>query len=82
MTDREKQRLSELEEKTAYILKRQDEQETRMSQILARLTYIESCQHRLMKQLGIKPDTLDTLQAAQDDAKAINLTALPEQRLN
>ncbi len=82
MTDREKERLTELEERTAYILKRQDEQEARMSQILARLTYIESCQYRLMKQLGIKPDTLDSLQAAQEDAKAINLTAISEQRLN
>lgn len=82
MTDRDKQRLSELEEKTAHLLKRQDEQDTRMSQILARLTYIESCQYRLMKQLGVKPDTLDTFQTALDDAKSINLTTISEQRLN
>lgn len=82
MTDRDKQRLDELEEKTAYLLKRQDEQDTRMNQIVARLVYIEACQHRLMKQLGIEPDKLDTPEAAQDDAKSINLTAIPEQRLN
>jgi hypothetical protein len=82
MTDRDKQRLDELEVKTAYLLQRQDEQDTRMNQILARLVYIEACQHRLMKQLGIEPDQLDSVQAAQEDAKAINLTVIPEQRLN
>jgi hypothetical protein len=82
MTDRDKQRLDELEVKTAYLLQRQDEQDTRMNQIIARLIYIESCQYRLMKQLGIEPDKLDTIQAARDDAKTINLTAIPDQRLN
>lgn len=82
MTDRDKQRLDELEEKTAYLLQRQDEQDYRMSQILARLAYIEARQHRLMKELGIEPDKLDTVRAAQDDAKAINLTVIPELRLN
>ena len=82
MTDRDKQRLDELEVKTAYLVARQDEQEARMNQILARLVYIESRQYRLMKELGIEPDKLDTVQTAKDDAAAINLTVIPEQRLN
>ena len=82
MTDRDKQRLDELAAKTAYLLQRQDEQDYRMNQILARLTYIEARQHRLMKELGIVPEKLDNLQTAQDDAKAINLTVLSELRLN
>ena len=82
MTDRDKQRLDELEVKTAYLLARQDEQDARMTKILARLTYIEARQHRLMKELGIKPDKIDTPQTAQDDAKEINLTSISEQRLN
>ncbi|GAB3793609.1 hypothetical protein GCM10028819_05540 [Spirosoma humi] len=82
MTDRDKQRLDELEAKTAYLRQRQDEQEYRMNQIMARLVYIEARQHRLMKELGIVPENLDNLQAAQDDAKAISLTVLSELRLN
>lgn len=82
MTERDKQRLDELEVKTAYLVARQDEQEARMNQILARLVYIESRQYRLMKELGIEPDKLDTTKTAQDDAAAINLTVIPEQRLN
>ena len=82
MTDRDKQRLNELEEKTAYLLQRQDEQDSRMNQILARLAYIEARQHRLMKELGIDPEKLDTVQTAQDDAKAINLAVISELRLN
>ncbi|GAB4026697.1 hypothetical protein [Spirosoma gilvum] len=82
MTDRDKQRLNELEEKTAYLLARQDEQETRMSQLIARLTYIEARQYRIMKELGMDPDKIDSPQAALDDSKAINLTRIPEQRLN
>lgn len=82
MTDRDKQRLDELELKTAYLLARQDEQDAKMNQIIARLTYIEARQYRILKELGIEPDKLDTPQTAQADAKAINLTAIPEQRLN
>ncbi|WP_020596997.1 hypothetical protein [Spirosoma panaciterrae] len=82
MTDRDKQRLNELEEKTAYLLARQDEQETRMSQLIARLTYIEARQYRIMRELGMDPDKIDSPQAALDDAKTINLTRIPEQRLN
>ncbi|GAB3949417.1 hypothetical protein GCM10028805_25560 [Spirosoma harenae] len=82
MNDRDKQRLDELEVKTAYLLARQDEQETRMAQIIARLVYIEARQYRIMKELGMDPEKIDTPQTAQQDAKSINLTAIPEQRLN
>lgn len=82
MTERDKQRLDELEIKTAYLLARQDQQAAQMSQIVARLAYLESCQHRIMKELGIEPEKIDSPQAAQDDAKAINLTVIPELRLN
>ncbi|CAN5434018.1 hypothetical protein [Spirosoma endophyticum] len=82
MTDRDKQRLDELEIKTAYLLARQDEQDARMNKIVARLVYVEARQYRLMKELGIAPDKIDTSQTAQVDAKAINLTTIPEQRLN
>ncbi|UFH54892.1 hypothetical protein [Spirosoma sp. KNUC1025] len=82
MNDRDKQRLDELEVKTAYILARQDEQDARMNRILARLAYVEARQYRILKELGIEPDKLDTPQAAEADAKAINLAAISEQRLN
>ncbi len=82
MTDRDKQRLDELEVKTAYLLARQDEQDAKMSRIMARLAYVEARQYRLMKELGIEPTTIDTTQTARDDAKTINLTVIPEQRLN
>ena len=82
MTDRDKQRLDELEIKTAYLLARQDEQDARMNKIVARLVYVEARQYRLMKELGIEPDKIDTAQTAQTDAKAINLTTIREQRLN
>ena len=79
MNDRDKQRLDELEEKTAYLLARQDEQATQMSQIMARLAYIEARQYRIMKELGLEPDKVDT---AQEDAKTINLAAALSHRLN
>ena len=82
MSDRDKQRLDELEVKTAYLLARQDEQDVKMNQIIARLVYVEARQYRILKELGIDTDKLDTSQTAQADAKAINLTNIPEQRLN
>jgi hypothetical protein len=82
MTDRDKRRLDELEQKTAYLLARQDEQSARMHQITARLAYIEARQYRLMKEIGIKPETLDTAETARTDAQSINLLAIPEQRWN
>ena len=56
MTERDKQRLDELEMKTAYLLARQDEQTAKMHQITARLVYIEARQYRLMKEIGIDPE--------------------------
>ncbi|WP_080237907.1 hypothetical protein [Spirosoma rigui] len=82
MTDRDKKRLDELEVKTAYLLARQDEQSAKMHQITARLAYIEARQYRLMKEIGIKPENLDTAETARMDAQSINLLAIPEQRLN
>lgn len=82
MSDRDKQRLDELEVKTAYLLARQDEQDAKMNQIIARLVYVEARQYRILRELGIEPAQLDTPQTAQADAKAINLTTIPEQRLN
>lgn len=82
MNERDKQRLDELELKTAYLLARQDEQDAKMNQIMARLAYVEARQYRILKEMGIEPDKLDTPQTAQTDAKAINLTVISEQRLN
>ncbi len=82
MTERDKQRLDELEVKTAYLLARQDEQTARMHQINARLNYIEARQYRLMKEIGIDPEKIDTVEAAQADARDINLLIIPEQRWN
>ncbi|MBD2705104.1 hypothetical protein IC229_31060 [Spirosoma sp. BT702] len=82
MTDRDKQRLDELELKTAYILARQDEQDAKLNQIIARLTYVEARQYRLMKELGIDPNNVDTYQTAQDDAKALTAMAAMGHRLN
>lgn len=82
MTDRDKQRLDDLEMKTAYLLARQDEQTAKMHQITARLVYIEARQYRLMKEIGIDPEKLDTAETAKSDAKAINLLIIPEQRWN
>lgn len=82
MTDRDKQRLDELETKTAYLLARQDEQTVKMHLISARLAYIEARQYRLMKEIGIDPEKIDTTDAAKADAQAINLLTIPEQRWN
>lgn len=82
MTDRDKQRLDELEVKTAYLMARQDEQTAKMHQINARLTYIEARQYRLMKEIGIDPERLDTPETAKADAQAINLLIISEQRWN
>ena len=82
MTERDKQRLDELEIKTAYLLARQDEQTAKMHQITARLTYIEARQYRLMREIGIDPEKLDTPDTAKSDAQAINLLTIPEQRWN
>jgi len=80
MNDRDLQRLNELEEKTAYIMARQDQQETKLAQIAARLIYIEAKQNRIMRELGM--DAVDSVETALTDAHTINLTALTDSRLN
>jgi hypothetical protein len=82
MTKREKQRLEELELKAAYLAARVDEQEIQSNQIMARLVYLEAQQHRIMKEMGIDPEQFATPLTAQEDAKAINLTAVPRIRWN
>ena len=82
MNDRDLQRLNELEEKTAYIMLRQDQQDTRLAQIAARLIYIEAKQNRILRELGMDPETIDSIETALADARSINLTALTDSRLN
>lgn len=82
MNDRDLQRLNELEEKTAYIMARQDQQETNLTRIAARLIYIEAKQNRIMRELGMDPDAIDSVETAIADAHSINLTALTNSRLN
>lgn len=82
MTDRDKYRLDELEEKTAYIMARQDQQDAKMNRIIARLTYLEAKQYRIMKKLGMNPDEVDTPETALEDAQLINLSRLADERLN
>ncbi|GAB3986920.1 hypothetical protein GCM10028807_05360 [Spirosoma daeguense] len=82
MTDRDKQRLDELELKTAYILARQNEQDAKLNQIIARLVYVEARQYRIMKELGIDPEKIDSLQTARDDASVLNSLSPASHRLN
>jgi len=82
MNDRDLQRLNELEEKTAYIMARQDQQETKLAQIAARLIYIEAKQNRILRELGMNPEAIDSIETALADARTINLTALTDSRLN
>lgn len=82
MNDRDQQRLHELERRTAYLLARQDEQLANLHRLMARLAYVEACQHRLMKQLGIEPGELATYQTALDDARTLNQLLRSEPRLN
>ncbi|AQG81887.1 hypothetical protein [Spirosoma montaniterrae] len=82
MNDRDKQRLDELELKTALLMARQDEQEAKLQQLALKLAYIEARQHRILKELGMPADQVDSLQAALDDARALNLITIPQQRWN
>ena len=82
MTDRDKQRLDELEEKTAYIMARQDQQDAKMNRIIVRLTYLEAKQYRIMKKLGMDPEQVETPETALEDAQLINLSRLADERLN
>ena len=82
MNDRDLRRLNELEEKTTYIMARQEQQEARLARISARLIYIEAKQNRIMRELGMNPDFIDSIETARADAHSINLTALTDSRLN
>lgn len=79
MTDQE--RIDELERKVAILQARQDEQTTRLNQVVSRLTYLEARQYRLMKELGIEPSALESPAIAQTDAQEI-LRTIPVYRLN
>ncbi len=82
MNARDLQRLNELEVKTAYIMARQEQQEANMARIMARLTYIEAKQNHIMRELGMDPGTIDSIETALADARTINLTLLTDLRLN
>ncbi|QIP17411.1 hypothetical protein G8759_34615 [Spirosoma aureum] len=79
MTDHE--RIDELERKVALLQAKQDEQTTRLNQVVSRLTFLEARQYRLMKELGIEPTALESPTVAQTDAQEI-LRTIPVHRLN
>ncbi|GAB3890713.1 hypothetical protein [Spirosoma agri] len=79
MNDHE--RIDELERKVALLQTKQDEQETRLSQVLSRLTFLEARQYRLMRELGIEPTSLESPIVAQTDAQEL-LRTIPVDRLN
>jgi hypothetical protein len=82
MTNYEKQRLDELEAKADYLLARQDQQDVQMKQMIARLVYLETRLHRLMQELEIDPEFIESLQTIKNDARAINIAQIPFQQLN
>ncbi len=82
MTNYEKQRLDELEAKADYLLARQDQQDVQMKQMIARLVYLETRLHRLMQELEIDPELIESLQTIKNDARAINMAQIPFQQLN
>lgn len=82
MTNYEKKRLDELEAKADYLLARQDQQDVQMNQMIARLVYLETRVYRLMQELDIDPEFIDTIQTIKNDARAINMAQIPFQQLN
>jgi hypothetical protein len=82
MTNYEKKRLDELEAKADYLLARQDQQDVQMNQMITRLVYLETRLYRLMQELEIDPDLIESLQTIKNDARAINMAQLPFQQLN
>ena len=82
MTNYEKRRLDELEAKADYLLARQDQQDVQMSQMIARLVYLETRLYRLMQELEIDPELIESLQTIKNDARAINMAQIPFQQLN
>ena len=82
MTNYEKRRLDELEAKADYLLARQEQQETQMNQMVSRLVYLETRLYRLMQELEIDPELIESLQTIKNDARAINMAQIPFQQLN
>jgi hypothetical protein len=82
MTNYEKRRLDELEAKADYLLARQDQQDVQMKQMIARLVYLETRLYRLMQELDIDPELIESLQTIKSDARAINMAQIPFQQLN
>lgn len=82
MTNHEKRRLDELEAKADYLLARQDQQDVQMNQMMARLLYLETRLYRLMQELEIDPEIIESLQTIKNDARAINMAQRPFQQLN
>ena len=82
MTNYEKQCLNKLEAKADYLLARQEQQDIQMKQMVARLVYLETRLHRLMQELDIDPELIESLQTIKNDARAINMAQLPFQQLN
>ena len=82
MTNYEKRRLDELEAKADYLLARQDKQDVQMNKMIARLVYLETRLYRLMQELDIDPELIESLQTIKNDARAINMAQIPFQQLN
>ncbi|WP_018617668.1 hypothetical protein [Spirosoma luteum] len=82
MTDYEKRCLDELDAKADYLLARQDEQDVQMKHMIARLVFLETRLHRLMQELDIDPELIESLQTIKNDARAINMAQIPFQQLN
>ena len=82
MTNYEKRRLDELEAKADYLLARQDQQDVQMKQMIARLVFLETRLYRLMQELDIDPELIESLQTIKNDARAINMAQIPFQQLN
>ncbi|GAB3979295.1 hypothetical protein GCM10028806_44310 [Spirosoma terrae] len=79
MTDHE--RIDELERKVALLQAKQDEQTSRLNQVVSRLTFLEARQYRIMKELGMEASDLESPAVAQNDAQEI-LRTIPIHRLN
>ncbi len=79
MTDHE--RIDELERQVAFLQAQQETHITRLNQVVARLTFLEVRQYRLLRELGITPAALDSLSTVQTDAQDV-LRTVPAHRLN
>ena len=82
MTNYEKRCLHELEAKADYLLARQAKQDAQMNQMITRLVYLETRLYRLMQELEIDPELIESLQTIKNDVRAINMAQLPFQQLN